>query len=217
MQCNYQITRLLDYPILRRLVSRDPDVLVQLQLQAGGQAIREHPFRQRLRIEDAVHGRHQNGGGARRQIVPRDHLARELVVGPILDDELDLVVRRKRARLSQSFLPASPLPGHLTSTILQTAGGTRVIGRWPPVSSITRPAARQQRLHQRIDIVLQQRFAAGDLDERTAVPVDLGDHLVHGILRPSWNAYAVSHQVQRRSHAVRRTKTHGRPARVDSP
>ena len=30
-------------------------------------------------------------------------------------------------------------------------------------------------------------------------------------------AYGVSHQVHRRSQAVRRTKTHGRPAKVDSP
>jgi hypothetical protein len=34
---------------------------------------------------------------------------------------------------------------------------------------------------------------------------------------PSWNAYRVSHHEQRRSHAVNRTKTHGRPAYVDSP
>src|SRR5690606_7174750 len=37
------------------------------------------------------------------------------------------------------------------------------------------------------------------------------------ILRPSVNAYGVSHHVHRRSHAVRRTNTHGRPACVDSP
>src|SRR4029079_15114145 len=36
-------------------------------------------------------------------------------------------------------------------------------------------------------------------------------------LFPSWNAYGVSHHEQRRSQAVRRTKTHGRPAYVDSP
>src|SRR6267142_1703243 len=37
------------------------------------------------------------------------------------------------------------------------------------------------------------------------------------ILCPSWNAYAVSHHEQRRSHAVSRTKTQRRPACDDSP
>ncbi len=37
------------------------------------------------------------------------------------------------------------------------------------------------------------------------------------ILRPSVKAYGVSHHEQRRSQAVSRTKTHGRPLWVDSP
>ena len=36
----------------------------------------------------------------------------------------------------------------------------------------------QEPIHQRVDIVLQQRFAAGDLHERTAMTFDLGDHVV---------------------------------------
>src|ERR1700686_3221579 len=37
------------------------------------------------------------------------------------------------------------------------------------------------------------------------------------IFVPPWNAYAVSHHVQRRLQPVSRTKMQGRPARVPSP
>src|SRR5512134_494283 len=67
---------------------RTPDVLVELQLHAHGQLVGEHPFRQRLRIEDTVHRRQMNRGRAPGKLVPRDHVAGELVVGAILDDEL---------------------------------------------------------------------------------------------------------------------------------
>ena len=74
-------------------------------------------------------------------------------------------------------------------------------------------AALEQRLHQRIHVLLQQRLAAGDLDQRAVEPIDLAEHIVRGAACvPSWKAYGVSHHEQRRSHAVRRTKTHGRPA-----
>ena len=52
-----------------------------------------------LRIEHAVHRRQEHGGRARREIVPCDDVARELVVGAILDDELHLVVRRERVEI----------------------------------------------------------------------------------------------------------------------
>ena len=34
---------------------------------------------------------------------------------------------------------------------------------------------------------------------------------------PPWNAYSVSHHVQRRGHPVSRTNVQGKPAQVDSP
>src|SRR5258708_38798641 len=37
------------------------------------------------------------------------------------------------------------------------------------------------------------------------------------IFFPPWNAYAVSHHVQRKLQPVSRTNTHGKPARVPSP
>ena len=76
----------------------------------------------------------------------------------------------------------------------------------------------EQRLHQRIDLFLQERLAPSDLDERTVQPVDLRQHLIEAMLVSLMKkVYVVSHHEQRRSHAVNRTKTHGRPAYVDSP
>ena len=80
-----------------------------------------------------------------------------------------------------------------------------------------RLARRQQPLHQRIDVLLQQRLAARDLHQRAAVASTAAITSSSDILRPSWKAYGVSHHEQRRSQAVRRTNTHGRPACVDSP
>ena len=119
---------------------------------------------------------------------------------------------RSRSRLLQSFLSDSPLPGHFTSRIVTTAArharGAAVAAGFEQ----HRPSAIEQRLHQRIHVLLQQRLTAGHLHERAAKCVDLGKHVSSDVFCPSWNAYGVSHHEQRRSHAVRRTKTHGRPA-----
>src|SRR5258707_15537253 len=81
-----------------------PDVLVELKLEAGGQMIREDSFGQRLRIEDAVDRRDQHGRRPRREPVTRDDIARELIIRPILDDELDLVVRRQQPDIAPVVL-----------------------------------------------------------------------------------------------------------------
>ena len=108
---------------------------------------------------------------------------RELVVRAIGDHELHLVVRSSRcARLLQSFLSASPLPGHFTSMIRITPAGT--CGDAAMAAGLEQHglARLEQALHQRIHVLLQQRLAAGDLDERAAVRLDLGHHLVHAHL-----------------------------------
>ena len=46
------------------------------------------------------------------------------------------------------------------------------------------PAAREQPVHQRVDVFLQQRLPAGDLDERTVVPLDGGDDLIDRLFVP---------------------------------
>ena len=42
----------------------------------------------------------------------------------------------------------------------------------------------EQALHQRVDLLLQQRLAAGDLDDVTAIVAHAPDHLVHAHLLP---------------------------------
>src|SRR5688572_8169713 len=70
---------------------RTPDVLVNLKLQAHRHAIFENPLQQVFRVHHTVHGREQYGGTAAVERVPRDDVARKLVVGSILDDELHLI------------------------------------------------------------------------------------------------------------------------------
>ena len=79
---------------------------------------------------------------------------------------------------------ASPLPGHFTSRIVTTGSGHARGAAMAAGFEQHGAAAIEQRLHQRIDVVLQQRLAAGDLDERTVEPLDLGKHLVERLLAP---------------------------------
>ena len=119
------------------------------------------------------------------QVVARDDVARELVVGAILDHELHLVVRRQPVEVAPVVLAGFAAARALDVDDLHAPPPARAsIGRWPPVSSMHRRAAGQQPLHQRIDVVLQQRLAAGDLDERAAVALDRRDHLVDRHLAP---------------------------------
>ncbi len=63
-----------------------------------------------------------------------------------------------------------------------TPAGTSAMLRWPPVSISTVLPGVEQPLHQRIDVGLQQRLAAGHLDDRAAARLDIGHHLVHAHL-----------------------------------
>jgi len=69
----------------------------------------------------------------------------------------------------------------------------------------------------RVHVAWQERLAAGHLDELASVPMDFRHDGVDRHLAASVNAYGVSHQAHRKSQAVSRTNTHGRPTWVDSP
>ena len=104
-----------------------------------------------------------------------DDVARELVVRPILDDELDLIRRASAAAdCAQSIRSASPDPGHFTSMIRTTPARHLVDAAVAAGLEQHRLPALEQTGHQRIHIALQQRLAAGDLDHRAAVAIDLG-------------------------------------------
>src|SRR5262249_54438180 len=72
---------------------RPPYVFVRLELQPHRQAVGENPGRELASAHDAVDRREQHRGGLRHEVVARHDVPRELVVGAVLDDELDLVGR----------------------------------------------------------------------------------------------------------------------------
>src|SRR5882672_10064765 len=162
---------------------RVPDVLVKLQLDPHGQVVREHPLRQRPRVHDAVHGREVDRRGARREAVPHDDVAGVLVVRAILDDELHLVLRTKAVEVAPVVFRGLAAAGALHVEDGDDAVGDA--GRAAMASGLEehRPPAFEQLLHQRIHILLQQRLAAGHLDERTRVRVQLLEHVIERALR----------------------------------
>ena len=157
---------------------------MQLQLQPGGQTIREHPFGKDARLEDAVDGRQQNGRGARAERVPIDDALRELVVAAVLNDELDFVVPRQPAEVLPIVLVGFAAGGTLDVDDFENRRRHPRNGPMAAGLEHDAPARGQQTVHQRIHLVLQQRLAAGNLDERAAMPIDLGHHLVHRHLAP---------------------------------
>src|SRR5678815_434790 len=159
-----------------------PNVLVQLQLDAHQQLVGEHPLRQRLWIEDAVHRREMNRGGAANELVSSDDVAGELVVGAILDDELDLVLRTQPLEILPVVLrvlaAARTLHVEDRHDISRNALGAAMATGLEQ----HRLAAVEQTLHERIHLFLQQGLAAGHLDQRAFVAIDLTEDIVQGAL-----------------------------------
>src|SRR3954452_18418226 len=126
-------------------------------------------------------------------------------------------VGRSASRLGQCIFAASPLPGHLTSITRTTPVGTRSAAPWPPVSSSTvRPSAISRSISGYTSFCSS---GSPPVISTTSQPYPRTCSTTSStaIRRPSWNAYDVSHHEQRRSQAVNRTNTQGRPAWVDSP
>src|SRR5688572_21009903 len=107
-----------------------------------------------------------------------DHAARVLVVFPILDDELQLVMRAQ---------PFEVVPVGMLRFAAARALDVQHGDDWlrnPRRAAMTtgleqhRLAALQQPLHQRIDVLLQERLPAGDLDKRTVKSLYLSQHII---------------------------------------
>ena len=151
----------------------------------AGQSVGEHPFRQRPRVELAVDRRHQDRGATRREVVTPGDIARELVVGPVLDDELHLVVRREPVEIAPLVLAGFAAPGTLDVHDLDDVGRARGRsdgdrrsraspcgpGRGGATSGRRRPPAGAARLP--VISTSGQSWLS-----------DRGDHLVHGLLAP---------------------------------
>src|SRR5258705_6440244 len=98
-----------------------------------------------------------------------------------------------------------------------TDEGTSLMLRCPPVSTITlRPKSRSCCIRG-----YTSRCSSGSppvISTRSHSYASTRDTTSDTLIFvPSVNAYGVSHQEHLRSHAVRRTNTHGRPVWVDSP
>src|SRR4029453_12584729 len=161
---------------------RTPDVLVQLQLDAHRQPVGEHPFRQRLWIEDAVHRRQMNGRGTANELVSCDDGGGDPVIGAILDDELDLVLRTQSLQVRPVVLAG------LAAARALHVEDCHDLGRHSLRAAMTASleqdglAAFEQSLHKGIHLLLQQWLATGHLNQRAAVLIDLTDDIVQGTL-----------------------------------
>ena len=129
-----------------------------------------------------MHRRHQHRGDPRRQVVSCDDLAREVVVGAILDDELDLVVRLEPVEVAP-VVPVRFAAGRAFD-VDNLENGRRHAHRGTMAARLEHHGASggQQPIHQRVDIFLQKRFPTRDLDQRRAERLDGGNDLIHGHL-----------------------------------
>src|SRR6185503_12187098 len=155
-----------------------PDVLVQLQLDAHRQFVGEHPLRQRLWIEDAVHRGQMNRGGAANERMPSDHVSGKLVVGAILDDELDLVVGTKPLEVFPVVLRNLAAAWALHIEDRHDVSGNTLRAAMTTGLEQHRLAAVEQSLHERIHLFLEQRLTAGHLHQRASVAIDLTNDIV---------------------------------------
>ena len=120
-----------------------------------------------------------------RERVARDHVARVLVVGAVADHEFHLVARLQPVDVR----PVHPL-------CLAAAGALDVHdaddARRHPIEADVPPgleqhglAAFQQLAHQRRCVLLQQRLAAGHFHHAAVEALDLSEHPLSSIFRPS--------------------------------
>ena len=146
-----------------------------------------------------------------------DETGRPVVIRAIGDDELQLVSRPERLEILPSVaiaLPASGAldvddPPHALRNVLdrQAAAGLEHHFETPG----------QKRPHQIDRLGLKERLPSRQLDQLAVVGFDAIDDLANGHGGAFMESVGVSHQTQRRLQPVRRTKTQGRPAWVDSP
>src|SRR5262245_56364541 len=120
--------------------------------------------------------------GATRNLVARDDVASKLVVDAILHDELHLVLRTQPFEILPVVLPI-----FAAARALHVEDGHDAIRNALDAAMATRfeqdgLAIVEKALHERIDILLQQRLAAGHLNQRTPVSIDFADDIVQRAL-----------------------------------
>src|SRR5262245_37901237 len=146
-------------------------------------------------------------------LLPRDDIAGKLVVGAILDDELHLVLGAEPLEIPPVILPVFTTAWTLHvedshDAIRNTLDASMAAG----LEQDGLPAV-EKALHERIDILLQQRFATGHLNQRTPVSIDFTDDLVQrslaAFVEGRWCIAPAAPQIARGQ-----THEHTRPSRV---
>ena len=131
-----------------------------------------------LGVENPVDRRKQHRADAAGQPVADHDVARELVVLAVLDHELHFVLRGEaldvRPVVSMGLSAAWALDVHDADHRGRDLLDTEVTAGLEHHGE----AFVEQPLHQRIDILLQQRLSAGDLDDGAFERLDPFDHLV---------------------------------------
>src|SRR5579885_684674 len=179
---------------------RRPDVLVELKLKARRQSIFKHPACQRGRLKAAEGWAQQHRVDPRRQAVAGNHRARPFVIGAIADYEFHLVVcgqiMQVAPQVAMGLAAARTFEIHdLDHPRVKPADVGRPRGLDHHLLAVL-----QQCLAQRVHSLLQQRLAAGDFHQRTAIALDLLHDLGHrhpaafvkGVLRVAPHASQVA-------------------------
>jgi len=154
------------------------------------------------------------------QLVTRNEVAGEFIVGAVAEHGISLRPRNRALRDSacRSCRTRSEF-GHLTSTILTTPLGTRCSGRFSAGFEQYSVTVVEEVLHQG---TTSRSCSMGSPPVISTSPPGLNCSTSSAtssiVMRcPPVNVYSLSHQEQRRLHPVKRTNTQSNPACVDSP
>src|SRR5262245_13500537 len=102
-----------------------------------------------------------------------EYVAREVVIGPVLDDELHLVVGRETIEV----LPVVAM--RFTAARTFDVDDLDYVARYPLDGSVTAgleqhsAPRREQVIHQRVHIILEEWLTAGDLDQIALKVIDV--------------------------------------------
>ncbi len=146
-------------------------------MRTGSRSASTHSA-ERLRVEHAVHGREEHAGHLRAQLLPREHFAGVVVVDAVANHELHFVVRPQPREVAGVVLRR--FPAARTLHVHDHGGVGRHVFDAAVATGLDQHlhAGGVQAVHQRIDVLLQQRLAAGHLDQIAAVTGDLGHDVV---------------------------------------
>ena len=151
-------------------------------MHASGEPVLEDPFGELPQVEYAMHRRQVHRGHATGQLVEGNDVTGIPVIAMVFQDEFHLIMRPKplevRPVISLRFSAAWALHVENGHDRCGNACGTAM----PACFEQHRMPSVHQRLHERIDLILQERFSTGNFDERAIEATDLVQYLFDGPL-----------------------------------